>query len=273
LREIVLEGSPVSPVILDEPCAQKTLVFLARVADPIYPAPSDTKTQREKQRKIALLSASFWIQGKDRMLIGYVRVSKSDGSQTLDLQRDALSEAGVDPCRIYEDLASGRKDDRPGLASCLKALQPGNTLVVWKLDRLGRDLKHLVGLVDTLHQREVGLKVLAGAGAQIDTTTANGRFVFGIFAALAEFEAELIRERTKAGLMAARARGRLGGRPRKMTATTLKMAMTAMADPASHPKEVARRLGISTSTLYAYVNGDGSLKEPGRRLVESATVE
>ena len=87
------------------------------------------------------------------MLIGYVRVSKSDGSQTLDLQRDALSEAGVDPCRIYEDLASGRKDDRPGLASCLKALQPGNTLVVWKLDRLGRDLKHLVGLVDTLHQR------------------------------------------------------------------------------------------------------------------------
>ena len=115
------------------------------------------------------------------------------------------------------------------------------------------------------------MKVLAGAGAQIDTTTANGRLVFGIFAALAEFEAELIRERTKAGLMAARARGRLGGRPRKMTATTLKMAMTAMADPFSPPKEVARRLGITTSTLYAYVNGDGSLKEPGRRLADSET--
>jgi DNA invertase Pin-like site-specific DNA recombinase len=99
------------------------------------------------------------------MLISYVHVSKSDGSQTLDLQRDALLEAGVAPCRIYEDLASGRKDDRPGLATCLKALQPGNTLVVWKLDRLGRDLKHLVGLVDTLNQRQVGLKVLAGAGA------------------------------------------------------------------------------------------------------------
>jgi DNA invertase Pin-like site-specific DNA recombinase len=184
------------------------------------------------------------------MLIGYARVSKSDGSQVLDLQRDALVEAGVEASRIYEDLASGRKDDRPGLTTCLKALQPGNTLVVWKLDRLGRDLKHLVGLVDTLNQRQVGLKVLAGAGAQIDTMTANGRLVFGIFAALAEFEAALIRERTKAGLTAARARGRVGGRPRKMTATTLKMAMTAMADPGSSPKEIARRLGITTTTLY-----------------------
>jgi DNA invertase Pin-like site-specific DNA recombinase len=202
------------------------------------------------------------------MLVGYVRVSKSDGSQVLDLQSDALLEAGVDPERIYEDLASGRKDDRPGLASCLKALQPGNTLVIWKLDRLGRDLKHLVGLVDTLNQRKVGLKVLAGAGAQIDTTTANGRLVFGIFAALAEFEAELIRERTKAGLMAARARGRQGGRPRKMTVTTLKMAMTAMAESSSQAKEIASRLGITTSTLYAYVNGDGSPKEIGQRLLD-----
>lgn len=202
------------------------------------------------------------------MLIGYVRVSKSDGSQTLDLQRDALLEAGVDSSRIYEDLASGHKDDRPGLTACLKALQPGNTLVIWKLDRLGRDLKHLLGLIDALNQQQVGLKVLAGAGAQIDTTTANGRLVFSIFAALAEFETELIRDRTKAGLMAARARGRTGGRPRKMTATTLKMAMTTMADSASSPKEVARRLGITTATLYTYVNGDGSLKKPGQRLLD-----
>lgn len=206
------------------------------------------------------------------MLVGYVRVSKSDGSQVLDLQRDALLEAGVDPNRIYEDLASGRRDDRPGLASCLKALQPGNTLVVWRLDRLGRDLKHLVGLVDTLNQQQVGLKVLAGAGAQIDTTTANGRLVFGIFAALAEFEAELIRERTKAGLMAARARGRQGGRPRKMTATTLKMAMTAMAESGSQAKEIAAQLGITTSTLYAYVNGDGSPKDIGQRLLDNKKV-
>ena len=191
------------------------------------------------------------------MLIGYIRVSKSDGSQSLDLQRDALLEAGVESHRIYEDLASGRKDARPGLDNCLKALQPGNTLVIWKLDRLGRDLKHLVGL-----------KVLAGAGAQIDTTTANGRLVFGIFAALAEFEAELIRERTQAGLKAARARGRVGGRPRKMTSTTLKMAMSAMADPQSNSKEVAKRLGITTATLYSYVNGDGSVKALGRRLLD-----
>jgi DNA invertase Pin-like site-specific DNA recombinase len=109
------------------------------------------------------------------MLIGYVRVSKSDGTQTLEPQRDAMLAAGVDPARIYEDLASGRRDDRPGLAACLKAIQPGNTLVLWKLDRLGRDLRHLVNTVEDLRTRGVGLKVLAGAGAQIDTTTANGR--------------------------------------------------------------------------------------------------
>lgn len=202
------------------------------------------------------------------MKIGYMRVSKSDGSQVLDLQKDALVDAGVDPERIYKDLASGRKDDRPGLRSCLKALQPGNTLVVWKLDRLGRDLKHLITTVDDLNKRDIGFKVLAGAGAQIDTTTANGRLIFGIFAALSEFEAELIRERTKAGLAAARARGRLGGRPRKMTVETLKMAMAAMADPRSNASEVASRLGITTTTLYTYVNGDGSVKEPGQRLLD-----
>jgi DNA invertase Pin-like site-specific DNA recombinase len=204
------------------------------------------------------------------MLIGYIRVSKSDGSQVLDLQHDALLDAGVDPERVYKDLASGRKDDRPGLRACLKALQPGNTLVVWKLDRLGRDLKHLINTVDDLNKRNVGFKVLAGAGAQIDTTTANGRLIFGIFAALAEFEAELIRERTKAGLAAARARGRLGGRPRKMTIETLKMAMAGMADTKTKASEVASRLGITTTTLYAYVNGDGSVKTPGQRLLNGS---
>ena len=204
------------------------------------------------------------------MLIGYMRVSKSDGSQVLDLQRDALLAAGVVPERLYEDLASGRKDDRPGLVACLKALQPGNTLVIWKLDRLGRDLKHLVNTVAELNQCEVGLKVLAGAGAQIDTTTANGRLVFSIFAALAEFETELIRERTLAGLTAARARGRLGGRPRKMTKETLTMAMPAMAQPQTNATEVAQRLGMTTTTLYTYVNGDGSVKAAGQRLLDSA---
>jgi len=201
------------------------------------------------------------------MLIGYMRVSKSDGTQALDLQRDALLAAGVAPERLYADRASGRKDDRPGLATCLKALQPGDTLVVWKLDRLGRNLKHLVSVVDDLQQRQVGCKVLAGAGVQMDTTTANGRLVFGIFAALAEFEAELIRERTRAGLAAASARGRRGGRPRKMTKEALRMAMAAMSDQTTSARTVARRLGVTTTTLYMYVNRDGSLKQAGQALL------
>jgi len=201
------------------------------------------------------------------MLIGYARVSKQDGSQTLDPQRDALLAAGIEPSRIYEDLASGRRDDRPGLNACLKALQPGNTLVVWKLDRLGRDIKHLVTTVEELRTREVGLKVLSGAGAQIDTMTPDGRLFFGIFAALAEFERELIAERTRAGLAAARARGRKGGRPRKMDRAALTMAMTAMADPKANAGDIAKRLGITTTTLYAYLNGDGSLKAAGQAIL------
>lgn len=202
------------------------------------------------------------------MLIGYARVSKADGSQLLDLQMDALVEAGVGENRIYSDRVSGKTAQRPGLDACLKALQPGNTLVVWKLDRLGRDLKHLVCTVDELRQRNVGFKVLAGAGAEIDTTTANGRLFFAVFAALAEYERELISERTRAGLYAARARGRLGGRPRKMDTTALHMAMTAMSDPKACAQEVAQKLGMTTATLYTYVNGDGSVKEAGQRLLD-----
>ena len=159
---------------------------------------------------------------------------------------------------------------RPGLEACLKALQPGNTFVVWKLDRLGRNLKHLVTTVEELHDRGVGLRVLAGAGAEIDTTTANGRLVFGIFAALAEFERELIAERTRAGLAAARARGRLGGRPRKMDVATLRLAMHAMADRNTIVHDLAKRLGITTTTLYMYVNGDGTVKAPGQKLLDAA---
>ena len=201
------------------------------------------------------------------MKIGYMRVSKSDGSQNLNLQEDALLAEGVEKERIYQDLASGRKDHRPGLEACLKALQPGNTLVIWKLDRLGRDLQHLINLVDELNGKNIGLKVLTGAGAQIDTSTANGRLVFSIFAALAEFERELIRERTQAGLAAARARGRKGGRPRKMDIATLIMAKKALEDRNATVQEIARKLNMTTTTLYMYLNGDGSLKEPGYKLI------
>ena len=202
------------------------------------------------------------------ILIGYMRVSKNDGSQALDLQRDALIASGITEDRIYQDMVSGKKEVRPGLQSCLKALQPGNTLVVWKLDRLGRDLKHLITIVDDLRTHNIGFKVLTGHGAQIDTTTPDGRLVFGLFAALAEYERELIIERTNAGLKAARARGRTGGRPRKMDEATLRMASASMADPKAIAHEVAKKLNITTATLYAYVNGDGTLKCRAKKVAD-----
>lgn len=200
-------------------------------------------------------------------LIGYARVSKADGSQVHDLQRDALAQAGVDANNVYEDAASGKKEDRPGLTACLKALRRGDTLVVWKLDRLGRDLRHLVNLVDDLTQRHIGLKVLAGEGASIDTSTANGRLVFGIFAALAEFERALIIERTKAGLAAARARGRNGGAPFKMTPAKLRLAQAAMGKPETKVADLCAELGITQQTLYRFVDPKGALRTDGERLL------
>ena len=197
------------------------------------------------------------------MLVGYMRVSKADGSQVLDLQRDALLAAAIEPERLYEDHASGKRDDRPGLEACLKALRKGDTLVTWKLDRLGRDLRHLVNLVHDLTGRGVGLKVLAGQGANLDTTTANGRLVFGIFAALAEFERELIIERTHAGLASARARGRSGGRPFKMTAAKLRLAQAAMGQPGTKVGELCAELGVSRQTLYRHVTPTGELRPDG----------
>ena len=223
----------------------------------LYTAPGDT----------ALVCPYGSITGPCDMLLGYIRISKSDGSQSLDLQRDALLAAGIAPDHIYGDRASGRHDACPGLEACLKALRLEDTLVVWKLDRLGRNLRHLVTLVETLHQRGMELKVVTGQGTQVGTTTANGRLVFGIFAALAEFEAELIRERTRAGLAAARARGRRGGRPRKMTKAALRMAMAAIVDREANATEVAQRLGIARTTLYLYLNGHGSPKALGQALL------
>ena len=201
------------------------------------------------------------------MLVGYMRVSKTDGSQSTDLQRDALLVAGVDPDNLYEDQASGKKDDRPHLAACLKALRHGDTLLVWKLDRLGRDLRHLVKTVHDLTDRGIGLKVLTGEGAAIDTTTASGKLVFGLFAALAEFERALISERTVAGLAAARARGRTGGRPFKMTPAKIRLAMAAMGQKETKVGDLCRELGITRQTLYRHVSPKGELRRDGVKLL------
>lgn len=201
------------------------------------------------------------------MLVGYMRVSKTDGSQVNDLQRDALLAAGVDARHFYEDTGSGKRDDRPGLAACLKALREGDTLIVWKLDRLGRDLRHLVNTVHDLTTRGIGFKVLTGHGARIDTTSASGKLVFGIFAALAEFERELIIERTKAGMAAARARGRSGGRPYKMTAAKLRLAMAGMASRDTKVGDLCAELGITRQTLYRHVDPTGKLRPAGQKLL------
>ena len=201
------------------------------------------------------------------MLVGYMRVSKADGSQTTDLQRDALLAAGVEPDALYEDKASGKKDDRPHLTACLKALRVGDTLLVWKLDRLGRDLRHLVNIVHDLAQRGIGLKVLTGHGAAIDTTTASGKLVFGIFAALAEYERELISERTVAGLAAARARGRTGGRPFKMTKAKVRLAAASMGQPDTNVGDLCRELGITRQTLYRHVSPTGELRNDGNKVL------
>ena len=197
------------------------------------------------------------------MLVGYMRVSTAE--QNLALQRDALEGAGCD--RLYVDTCSGAVTDRPGLARALDQLRAGDALVVWKLDRIGRSLGHVVELVAGLQAKGIGLKVLTGG---IDTTSSTGRLVFGIFATLAEFERDLIRERTMAGLAAARARGRTGGRPRLMTRAKLRTAMTMMADRANAATDVAEQLGISLSTLYAYVDGEGQIKPRARKLLGAA---
>jgi DNA invertase Pin-like site-specific DNA recombinase len=203
------------------------------------------------------------------MLIGYMRVSKVDGSQDVALQWDALLAAGVGEGNLYQDQASGNRDDRPGLVACLRALRDGDTLVVWKLDRLGRSLPHLVATVHNLTERGVGFKCLTGA--PIDTTSASGKLVFAIFAGLAEFERDLIRERTMAGLASARARGRMGGRPAVMTAAKVRLAQAGMANRDTNVGVLCKELGISRQTLSRMVAPDGTLRPDGQRVLEKAT--
>ncbi|MHB1183572.1 MAG: recombinase family protein [Desulfobulbia bacterium] len=180
------------------------------------------------------------------MLIGYARVSTDD--QHLNLQHDALQKAGCD--KVYSDQLSGATTDRPGLATVFEVLRPGDTLVIWRLDRLGRSLKHLISLVEQLDKREVGLKSLQ---ENIDTTTSGGRLVFHLFGALAEFERTLIRERTQAGVNAARARGRQGGRPKLLESNKRELAIRLHRERQHSIAEICTMMGISKSTLYNYL--------------------
>lgn len=176
------------------------------------------------------------------MLIGYARVSTQD--QTPDLQLDALREAGCED--VFQEKITGTSRDRPELALCLRSLRKGDTLVVWKLDRLARSLKDLVAIIHDLQERDIGFKSLTEA---IDTTSPSGRLVFHIFGALAEFEHSLIRERTLAGLQAARARGRKGGRKPKLSDADIKKAAAMLLDPYMTKKEVAEHFKVSRTTL------------------------
>ena len=202
------------------------------------------------------------------MLIGYARVSKSDNSQVLDLQIDALTNAGVKEENIYSDKISGSKDERPGLENCLKALREDDILVVYKLDRLGRNLKHLIQTVEDLTKRKIGFKVLSGQGVNIDTTTPAGKMIFSIFGALAEFERELIRERTIAGITAARARGRMGGRKFNLTKAQVRLAEASMKNRDTSVTELCKELKITRATLYKYISPNGELRDYAKRVLE-----
>lgn len=185
------------------------------------------------------------------MKIGYARVSSDD--QNLNLQRDALEAAGCE--RIFQEKESGGKTDRAELSRLMDTLRKGDTLVVWRLDRLGRSIKHLIEVVEKLEAMGVGFQSVTEA---IDTTTSGGKLVFHIFAALAEFERTLIRERTRAGLKAARARGRLGGRPISISADKQRMAQSLRDDPSQSVVDICKALGITRTTFYRYTSAKSS---------------
>jgi DNA invertase Pin-like site-specific DNA recombinase len=179
------------------------------------------------------------------MLVGYMRVSSGSDRQSTDLQRDALIAAGVDSRHLFEDHASGAKDDRTGLAEALAFVRPGDVLVVWKLDRLGRSLSHLLAIVNRLNNMKVAFRSLTEG---MDTTTASGELLFHIFGALAQFERTLIQERVIAGLTAAKRRGRVGGRPQAITGEKLETIIAAL-DGGMSKAAVCRNFGVKRTTL------------------------
>lgn len=183
-------------------------------------------------------------------LVGYARVSGDD--QNLNLQIDALLNAGVKRQHLFCDQVSGAKSERPGLIECLASLEPGDSLLVWRLDRLGRSMQHLVTIVEDLRQKGVGFKSICDGA--IDTTTASGELIFNIFSSLAQFERRLIQERTNAGLKSARARGRLGGRPRiDKESPKIRLARKMHSDKNVPIDDICASLKISRATLYRYL--------------------
>ena len=195
-------------------------------------------------------------------LIGYARVSTAEGRQVLDRQLDALNDVACE--RVFEDRASGAAD-RPNLTACLDYLRQGDVLVVLDLDRLGRRAGELISLIDELDHRGIGFRAL---NSPMDTTEPAGRAFLQIQAAFAEMERNVIRQRIREGVKAARARGRKGGRPRVMTSEKLRYAQNLMADQTRSIPDICRELGnIPASTLYHYLHANGTLKEPGRRLL------
>ena len=195
---------------------------------------------------------------------GYMRASPGEGGQLVAVQRKALETAGVPARNIYADTASGKRDARPGFAACLKALRPEDTLVVWRLDRIGGSLGYLVKVMQALADRAVGLRVLTGQGATIDTTATSGKLVFGIFAALAEFEREVMSERARAARLNS-ARGR--GRKPRMTVEKVRLAMAAMQKKGTVVADLCKELGINRATLYRHVSPNGELRATGKKVL------
>jgi len=203
------------------------------------------------------------------MLAGYIRLHRADSSEAREIQRAALIGAGVHPDRLCEDQAGDRRQGWPGLEACLAGLKSGDVLLVWELNRLGRKLRHVVALIHELSLRDVGIRVLSGPGVPLDTTRSTDH-VRALFGALAAFDRHLLVEHTKAGLASARAAGRNGGRPFKITPAQLREAQAALRRPSTRVSALCVSLGITRQTLYNYLDAEGRLKPSGERLLASA---
>lgn len=204
-----------------------------------------------------LICTGVHSQGENKMLIGYMRVSTNNDRQTTDLQKDALLKCGVDDRNIFSDYASGMKDQRQGLDDAINYLNQGDCLVVWKLDRLGRSLPHLLKIINDLKQRGISFKSLT---ENIDTTTPQGELFFHIFGSLAQYERSLIQERIMAGLESAKKRGRKGGRPQKIDSEKLEEILNSLESGQSKAS-VCRIFNIPRTTLYDYLNRSHCTKE------------